>query len=119
VAVSNRKRTLRPVRVEPYPGPALVADIGAPPDGQFGQPPPGQIDVWSPDGSSPPTVLLAHAVRTRCNHCGARPGLVWLGDDRIWRTVTRHNAECPDSVEQRGLLEELIAVPDREFGSAS
>jgi hypothetical protein len=97
----------------------LVADIGSPPDGEFGQPPPGCIDTWARDGSRPPAVLLAHAVRTRCGHCGRHPGLVWRGDDGVWRTVTRHDPECPESVEQRGHVDELIAVPDRPLGSAS
>ena len=119
--MSNRRRAkMRPVRIEPYPGPApRIISLGRPPDDSFGHPPLGQLDIWSPDGSDPPLVLVTYALKTQCAHCDRHPGLVWLGDDSVWRTVTVHDPSCPESVEQRGPVGDLIAVPDRELWGTS
>lgn len=118
-AMSNRRK-LRPVRVVDYPGPPpLLVSLGRPPDDSFGDPPDGQLDIMSRDGSDPPAVLLALATRTSCASCGKKPGLVWLDRDGYWHTFTRHDPDCPDSVEQRGPVNELIAVPSCELRSTS
>jgi len=111
IDLSNRRK-LRPVRIEPYPGEARAISTGAPPDGEFGSPPPGCIDLESPDGSRPDPVLFALALRTRCRHCGRRPGAMWLAEPGgTWHMVTRHHPSCPESVQRRGRTSELSLVP--------
>jgi hypothetical protein len=106
--MSNRRK-LKPVQVEPYPGEARAISTGSPPPGQFGKPPPGCIDLESPHGERPPGVLLAFVLKTRCRHCGKRPGALVLTGG-AWHVVTEHPASCPDSEQRRGQVSELTAL---------
>lgn len=120
--MSNKKRKLRPVKVVPYPGEALGISRGKPPAGEFGKPPPGQIDLRTPAGCTcePPSVLLAHAIGMRCGHCGARPGsMVLTRCGGTWYVVTEHDPSCPESVQQRGNNEDLHMVPHQPMHGQS
>jgi len=112
--MSNRRKS-RPVRVEKYPGPPpLMVSAGRPPEGSFGDPPEGSIDIHAPRGcrdASPPAVLVSHALRTRCPHCGKSPGaLVLTVCGGTWYVVTKHDPSCPESSERRGRHESLSAI---------